>query len=50
MSPDGSIHCLNEACMYVPIVECTSVVHFVVLSLNRAGEAADSKFVPRRDA
>ena len=34
--------------MYVPSVECTSVVHVVMLSLNSAGEGADSKFVPRR--
>ena len=32
--------------MYVPSVECTSVVHVVMLSLNSAGEGADSKFVP----
>ena len=46
--PDGSIHCVNEARMYVPSVECTSVVHVVMLSLKSAGEGADSKFVPRR--
>ena len=34
--------------MYVPNVECTSVVHVVMLSLKSAGEGADSKFVPRR--
>ena len=34
--------------MYVPSVECTSVVHVVMLSLKSAGEGADSKFVPRR--
>ena len=48
IGPDGSIHCVNEACMYVPRVVCTSVVHVVMLSLNSAGEGADSKFVPRR--
>ena len=35
---------MNEARMYVPSVECTSVVHVVMLSLNSAGEGADSKF------
>ena len=49
IGPDGSIHCVNEACMYVPSVECTSVVHVVMLSLKSAGEGADSKFVPRCD-
>ena len=48
IGPDGSIHCVNEACMYVSSVECTSVVHVVMLSLKSAGEGADSKFVPRR--
>jgi hypothetical protein len=48
IGPDGSIHCVNEACMYVPNVECTGVVHVVMLSLKSAGEGADSKFVPRR--
>ena len=48
IGPDGSIHCVNESCMYVPSVECTSVVHVVMLSLKSAGEGADSKFVPRR--
>ena len=48
IGPDGSIHCMNEACMYVPSVECTSVVHVVMLSLKSAREGADSKFVPRR--
>ena len=35
--------------MYVPNVECTGVVHVVMLSLKSAGEGADSKFVPRCD-
>ena len=48
IGPDGSIHCVNEACMYVLSVECTSVVHVVMLSLNSAGEEADSKCVPSR--
>ena len=34
--------------MYVLSVECTSVVHVVMLSFTSAGEGADSKFVPRR--
>ena len=50
IGPDGSIHIVNEACMYVLIVEYASVWHVVVLSLNSGGEGAEPNFVPRKGA